>query len=166
MTISIIIPVENESTVIKSLLEYLTPLQSECEIIFVDGGSTDDTRELIEKWMRERDRGRFSVSQSEPENHPLSRFLLSPQKGRAKQMNYGASKAGGEVLWFLHADSTPPMDALDRIREVLRKGYKAGCFRLRFDSKHPLMLYNSLASNLRVRIRSIAFGDQGIFILK
>jgi len=157
MTISIIIPVENESTVVKSLLEYLTPLKSECEIIFVDGGSTDDTADLIEKWIRERDMGR---------ERPLSRFLLSPKKGRANQMNYGASKAGGEALWFLHADSSPPTDALDRIRKVLRKGYKAGCFHLQFDSKHPLMLYNSLASNLRVRIRSIAFGDQGIFILK
>jgi len=168
MTISIIIPVENESTIIKSLLEYLTPLKSECEIIFVDGGSTDDTAELIENWIQERvrDRGHFSVSQSETEKCPLSRFLRSPQNGRANQMNYGASIAGGEALWFLHADSAPPADALDRIREVLCNGYQAGCFRLRFDSSHPLMLYNSLASNLRVRSRGIAFGDQGIFILK
>ena len=144
MTISIIIPVENESTVIKSLLEYLTPLKSECEIIFVDGGSTDDTVELIKNWMP----------------------LRSPQKGRANQMNYGASAASGEALWFLHADSSPPADALGLIREVLSKGHKAGCFRLRFDSRHPLMLYNSLASNLRVSVRRVAFGDQGIFILK
>ena len=142
--ISIIVPVENESEAIGALLELLKPMKERCEIIFVDGGSNDDT-----------------VSQIESMGY---KAVQAPVKGRANQMNHGASISGGDVLWFLHADSSPPEDALIQIGNVINKGCKAGCFRIKFDSKHPLMLYNSIASNMRVRIRKIAFGDQGIFI--
>ncbi|MDR0491381.1 MAG: TIGR04283 family arsenosugar biosynthesis glycosyltransferase [Oscillospiraceae bacterium] len=144
--ISIIIPVYNESASINIFLERLAPLKNHCEIFFVDGGSGDDTVQRIKEY------GGVVVS--------------SAEKGRARQMNYGASFANGEILWFLHADSLPPATALDMIRRVLDRGYKIGCFPLRFDSSHPLMFLNAFMSNLRVRIRNIAFGDQGIFIRK
>ena len=143
--ISVIIPVYNESAGIGKLLEYLSPMRGQCEIIFVDGGSSDDT-----------------VTQIEQAGHQAVR---SPQKGRANQMNYGASLSNGEILWFLHADSIPPADALAQIRETLAKGREIGCFNIRFDSRHPLMLLTAfLSNNLRARCFSIAFGDQGIFI--
>ena len=142
--ISVIIPVYNESQNIDTLLDSLMPMKEHCEIIFVDGGSSDDTAKRIES------RGGLVV--------------CSPQKGRANQMNYGASLVKGEILWFLHADSIPPRAALSRIRDVLNSGYSIGCFPIRFDSKCPLMFFNALLSNLRVHIRNIAFGDQGIFL--
>jgi len=143
-SISVIIPVYNESERIGVLLEYFAPIRKQCEITFVDGGSSDDTVKQIE------DKGFKAV--------------CSPKKGRANQMNYGASLAKGEVLWFLHADSIPPAGALSQVHVVLGKGFCAGCFHIRFDSRHPLMLLNAFLSNLRVLIRKIAFGDQGIFI--
>lgn len=143
-SISIIIPVENESAVIDALLEHLSPLKEQCEIIFVDGGSSDGTVELLTSMGYEQNAG--------------------AAKGRANQMNHGASLASGDVLWFLHADCAPPPNALPQIWNILERGYSAGCFRIRFDSRQPLMVYNSLASNLRVRLRNVAFGDQGIFI--
>ena len=147
LNISIIIPVYNESENIGAFLEYLPALRDQCEIIFVDGGSSDDTVRQIE--------GSGGT------------VLISPDKGRANQMNYGASHANGDILWFLHADSAPPKNALSLIRDVINKGYKAGCFPIRFDSRHPLMFIIAFLSNfLRVRIRNIAFGDQGIFILR
>jgi len=143
-SVSIIIPVYNESKNIDSLLDFLAPKRGQCEIVFVDGGSSDDTVARI------KDRGETVV--------------LSPCKGRANQMNHGASLAAGEIFWFLHADSKPPADALYQIREVLDNGYRIGCFPIQFDSNHPLMLVNALMSNLRVCVRNIAFGDQGIFL--
>ena len=50
--------------------------------------------------------------------------------------------------------------------EVLSRGYSFGCFRIRFDSRHPWMRCCSFCSNLRVRLRKIAFGDQGIFLTR
>ena len=57
------------------------------EIIVVDGGSTDDTFDIVSD---------------------LGAIVLQSKKGRAKQMNYGASQAKGKILYFLHADTFPP----------------------------------------------------------
>ena len=71
MKISIIIPTYNEESTIERLMETLEPLNERCEILFVDGGSTDGTLALL--------KDRYPVIQS--------------PKGRAKQMNKGAKKA-------------------------------------------------------------------------
>ncbi|NLV89529.1 MAG: glycosyltransferase family 2 protein [Tissierellia bacterium] len=143
--ISIIIPVYNEALVISKLMDNLDQFKDESEIIFVDGGSKDNTKSIIEKRYR---------------------VVLSPKKGRANQMNYGASLSSGDILFFLHADSHLSPHALERIHEVIEKGHKAGCFKIQFDSKSLLMKVCGFMSNLRVWLRNIAFGDQGIFILR
>ena len=79
-------------------------------------------------------------------------------------MNYGASLSKGDILLFLHADSFLPSDALEQIHKIIYKGYKVGCFKIKFDSRSILMKICGFMSNLRVRLRNIAFGDQGIFI--
>ena len=143
--ISIIIPVYNESGSINVLLYQLTDLKDKCEIIFVDGGSGDDTVAQIEAM------GFFAV--------------VSPKKGRANQMNHGARLSGGDILWFLHADSLLPPNALEQITEAVEGGHKTGCFRLKFDCTSPLMRFTAFCSNnIRTAIRNIAFGDQGIFM--
>lgn len=81
-------------------------------------------------------------------------------------MNEGAHHASGEVFLFLHCDSLIPQDLCAQVEEVLSKGYSFGCFRIRFDSHHPWMRCCSFCSNLRVRLRKIAFGDQGIFLTR
>ena len=154
MNISIIIPVYNESEGIGKLFGCLGPFAEKSEIIFADGGSSDGTAQQIETW-----------AQQQKKAAPLC--YIAPEKGRANQMNYGASMSAGDVLWFLHADSVPPADALSQIQSIINKGYSAGCFRLRFDSRHPLLLYNSfMSNNVRLKIGKIAFGDQGIFITR
>ena len=47
MDISIIIPVYNEENTISDAMEMLRPLTGRCEILFVDGGSTDRTVSMI-----------------------------------------------------------------------------------------------------------------------
>lgn len=141
--ISIIIPVYNEASTINKLIDNLEQFKDHCEIIFVDGGSKDKTCKIIE------------------EKH---RLVYSPQKGRCHQMNYGASLANGEILLFLHADSLLPKDALHQIQEIILKDYKVACFKIRFQSRSILMKICGFMSNVRVKLRNIAFGDQGIFI--
>ncbi len=143
--ISIIIPVYNEASIINKSMDNLEQFRDYCEIIFVDGGSDDGTDRIIEKKYK---------------------LFYSPKKGRSYQMNYGASLSRGNILLFLHADSILPDDAPGQIHRIIRRGYKAGCFRIKFDSKSILMKICGLMSNLRVRLRNIAFGDQGIFIIK
>lgn len=144
--ISIIIPTFNEANKIEELTAYLKRYcqQGQAEIIVVDGGSSDNTVELAQK------NGAIVIS--------------SPQKGRAKQMNFGAKKTQGQWMYFLHADTTPPPTFIANIREAINMGYDCGCFRLRFDNNHPVLKFYSWFT--RFDIDFFRFGDQSLFVKK
>ena len=141
MNISIIIPVYNEEKTIERLVETLEPLKGRCEILFVDGGSTDQTEKMLEN------------------RYPI----LHSEKGRARQMKHGAKESKGDVLFFLHCDSEVPETALEEIEEVM-KNHRAGCFGIAFHSWNFFMFTCRVISNHRVKDRKVMFGDQGIFI--
>ena len=141
--ISIVVPVFNEATVLSTLLRQLREIPGPCEIIVVDGGSTDETlacaRELAD------------------------RSLVSPVAGRAVQMNRGAAEAQGAILWFVHADSTLLGDP-QAYRQVLSAGATWGFFPLRLAGSMPVFRILERAINWRSRLSSVATGDQGIFV--
>ncbi len=143
MKITMILPIYNESRAIGKMLAQLEALPGDWEILFADGGSSDDTLEIIGHRFR----------------------VLSAPKGRANQMNFAAGTASSEVLWFVHCDSVLPQDAHAQISAALEKGEKWGCFHIGFDYDGPFMGCNTYLSNRRAR-RGIAFGDQGIWVRK
>ncbi|MAP55303.1 TIGR04283 family arsenosugar biosynthesis glycosyltransferase [Altibacter sp.] len=150
--ISIIIPVLNEAQHIRAVLSHLTSHASPAhvtEILVVDGGSTDDTVAITQ---------RFSETSS------LSVSVIPSEKGRAKQMNNGAKKANGSVLYFLHADSLPPKQFDTFILEEVAKGHPAGCFKMRFDSNHWWLQFVGWFT--RFSWRACRGGDQSLFITK
>jgi len=101
--ISIIIPALNEEGCIRALLQKLYALYAPeaLEIIVVDGGSSDRT-------VAEAQRG------------GATQVLVSSQRGRAAQMNVGAAAASGDILVFMHADTTkPPADLPQVLRRAL-----------------------------------------------
>ena len=149
--ISIIIPVLNEEKDIGKLLVHLNDNSTKSnisEIILVDGGSQDSTCMTI-KYMQ----GIYTNIE-----------LLLSEKGRAKQMNLGTSKAYGNILYFLHADSFPPQHFDDLIISEVKKGNLAGCFRMQFDNTHWWL---RLASWLtQFSWRACRGGDQSQFITR
>ena len=143
MKISLIIPIYNESKTISSCLNQLEKLPGDWEILFADGGCSDDTLEQIG--------GKYPV--------------ISCPKGRAKQMNTAAQQASGEYIWFVHCDSQLPMDAYEQLTSAIENGAVFGCFHIGFDYDGPFMGCNTYFSNRRAR-KGIAFGDQGIWVRK
>jgi rSAM/selenodomain-associated transferase 2 len=143
--LSIIMPVLNEEPGIAAALEALGALRARgAEVIVADGGSRDRTVALAQ---------------------PLCDRLIVAPRGRAAQMDAGAAAAHGDVLLFLHADTTLPPDADQLIAEGLaRSGRAWGRFDVRIGGPHPLFPLIAATMNLRSRITGIATGDQAIFV--
>lgn len=144
--LSVIVPTLDEGALIADFLSHLRGRVPDAELIVVDGGSDDETVALA--------------------NQQADRVLRSP-RGRAKQMNAGAAVAGGEILWFLHADSLVPPDphgciarALDDPRIV------GGCFRLKFPRREWVYRISDRLGNVAVDLFRLALGDHGIFCLR
>lgn len=142
--ISVIIPTYNEEKSIAKTIQAVKDNSNReiSEIIVSDGGSRDRTPEAA----------RLAGA----------RVVRAPKGGRAPQMNFGASHAASELLYFLHADSIPPEGYDSSIVNAVQKGYSAGCFRLCFD--HPNLLLRMFAWFTRFDIDAFRFGDQSLFI--
>jgi rSAM/selenodomain-associated transferase 2 len=162
--ISIIIPILNESDTIKNLINHLLKNSSQeliSEIIIVDGGSTDGSQKIVQQYVSSK-----AVERSEKGlNRPSPRIIfLNSEKGRAKQMNTGANTAQDGILYFLHADSFPPINFDTLIVNEIEKGHKAGCFKMKFNSSHWWLKLAGWFTQLPWRI--CRGGDQSLFITK
>jgi len=143
MRISVVCPVLNEEKTIGAAFEALLPLKPD-ELIVVDGGSSDGTREICRKWGVE---------------------ILTAPRGRAAQMNCGAARASGDVLLFLHADTRLPPTAFSDIRRALRDPRcVGGRFDVRLDGDHWMLRVIGAMISLRSRLSKVGTGDQGIFV--
>jgi rSAM/selenodomain-associated transferase 2 len=145
MFLSIIIPTFNENENINRLLLHLQEIShSNMEIIVVDGGSTDGTQKLVDK-------------------HKAT-LLNSKEKGRAKQMNFAAKKAKGDVLYFVHADTLPPKTFYEDIKVSIKEGFPIGCYRFKFNSDKRILKLNAYFTRFdRLMCRG---GDQSLFITR
>jgi rSAM/selenodomain-associated transferase 2 len=143
--LSIIVPVLDEEAGIVATLRALSALRARgAEVIVADGASHDRTVALA---------------------GPLCDRLIVAARGRASQMNAGASAARGEILLFLHADTRLPEDADRLIMDGLeRSGRTWGRFDVSIDGHHPLFPVIGAMMNLRSRLTGIATGDQAIFV--
>lgn len=142
--ISIIIPTLDEERSLPAFLDAIRQQGAGHEVIVVDGGSQDRTLEVAR-------------------DHKV-RTLISPP-GRGAAVCIGAREARGEVLLFLHADSTLLPGALDQISKMLSSKSKiiGGNFRLVFDGDTS---FSRCLTRLCAWIRFIGlyYGDSGIFV--
>lgn len=142
-TVSIIVPVLDEASRIAATLHRCRRDFPDCEVVVVDGGSTDGTPDLI---------------------GPPARLVSSP-RGRGRQLNTGAAHSSGEVLWIHHADLRVDPAALGQLRAALTDpGVVGGGLTLRFDQPTASLNWVAAASNARARRLHWIFGDQAMFV--
>lgn len=146
--ISIIIPTFNEEDHIAVTIRHLRESENPAlltEIIVVDGGSLDNTVFVAKKTGADQ-------------------VLISDKKGRSAQMNFGALHAKGGILYFLHADTFPPVDFAQQINQAVKANYNSGCFKLCFDHPHWFLKANCWFTKFDVN--AFRFGDQSLFVNK
>lgn len=141
MKISVVIPTRNEEAYIGPTVDALLARDALFEVIVVDGGSDDATRERAARRCR----------------------VLTSAPGRARQMNAGARVASGDALFFLHADTLVGPDTLPALHTALKDpAVEAGAFRLRFNTDAPLLRFYSRFTRLDTPV--FCFGDRGLFV--
>ena len=149
MRLSIIIPALNEAEGLPSLLGHLASL-CDSEVIVVDGGSVDDSRQAASR---------------------AGAQVIRSERGRARQMNAGAAVAQGDILLFLHADTTLPPSAKQAIETAVRHGGRANKYAWgRFDvciaGRSFMLRVIARLMNWRSRLTGIATGDQAMFMTR
>jgi rSAM/selenodomain-associated transferase 2 len=148
MKISVIIPFVDEARALPATLAHLMAEVATCsgtEVIAVDAGSGDASRAILAM-------------------HPSVRVLDAP-RGRAAQMNAGAAAAAGDVLLFLHADTTLPRGAMQAIARAARTpGFVYGGFQHCFSGTDWRLKMISALHNFRCRRARTFYGDQALFV--
>lgn len=142
--LSVIVPVWNEA---EGIIETLTALrdirEAGHEVLVVDAGSPDGTAELA---------------------RPLCDRLVVSEKGRAAQMNAGASQARGNVFLFLHADTRLPPTALVELSRFFLSRRSWGRFDVRLSGDRFLFRVIGWFMNRRSRLTGVCTGDQALFV--
>jgi len=147
INLSVIIPVFNEANTIAQTLKNLQSSARGVEIMIVDGGSRDQTIAIAQ------DMG--------------AKVIISPQPGRAMQMNTGAQYATGNILLFLHADTQLPPNYPEMVEATLNQPHTiAGAFPLQINSPRWSLRIIEKSVNARSRWLQMPYGDQAIFLQK
>ena len=145
--LSVVIPTLNAADFLPGTAEALMEGVSSGlvrELIFTDGGSTDETRQVAEE---------------------LGAVWTEGPPGRGGQLLRGVDAASGDWLLLLHADTQlSPGWAEAAYRHMQESPDKAGWFRLRFRSQGMAPWNVAQGANLRSLLLGLPYGDQGLLV--
>ena len=147
MNVSVIIPTLNEEASISKTLDALSRLVNVSEVIVVDGGSIDQTLEIVENYKGSKE----------------IKLVKTNVSNRGMQLNEGAKQANGDVFWFVHADTRPVQGCAKQIKELMRYDeIVGGSFKIIFDGKGN---WSRFLTWLYPQLRSIGlvYGDSAFF---
>jgi len=135
-SVSIIIPARNEAGNIPAAIQRIPRFSPDIEYVFIEGHSTDNTWEEIDKARSA---------------HPDKKILISRQTGRGKgdAVRLGFSMASGDILMILDADLTMPPEDLPKFYRALADGrceFANGC-RLTYPMEEGAMRFLNLCAN-------------------
>ena len=141
--VSVIVPARNEAGNIAAIFDRTPKLGSATELIFVEGGSRDDTYARIEREIAAR------PGQS-------CKLLKQTGKGKGDAVRLGFAHASGEILMILDSDLTVPPEDLPRFVDALTSGKAdfANGSRLVYSMEKEAMRFFNLVGN---KLFSLAF---------
>lgn len=115
--LSVVVPVFNEEAGLpelhRRLTDTLSGLNGPSEIVYVDDGSTDGSRELIERWMEDP---------TPPTPVGIALVRLSRNFGMEVAMSAGLDEAVGRNVALMHADLQDPPELLPEMLAAIDRG--------------------------------------------
>jgi SAM-dependent methyltransferase len=110
LSCSVVIPARNESGNIENAIDRLPRLGCHTEVIFVEGHSSDDTWDTIQRLVQK--------------GHPHFKLKAFQQtgKGKADAVRLGFAQSTGDILMILDADLTVQPEDLPHFFEVIASG--------------------------------------------
>lgn len=134
--VSIIMPVYNKANYLKKTFNALiSQSYQDWEIIVINDGSTDESLEIIEKYM-EKDSRIYCIKQN--------------NRGVSVARNVGLSKASGEWIWFVDADDLPNQEFLQNV------------FSVKQDDAIDIIVGNYQRLELDGKIKNVFVKEQGL----
>ena len=135
-TVSVVVPARNEAGMIGEILERVPELGAGTEIVFVEGGSTDGTREEVERQIA-----------AHPERDVT--LLVQTGTGKGDAVRLGLDRARGELLMVLDADLTVAPEDLPKFYGAVVDGHAelANGSRLVYDLQPGAMQFLNLIGN-------------------
>lgn len=122
-SLTIVIPAFNESTRIlnylKSIDEYILnkTVADLFHIIVVDDGSTDNTKDIVSKWIEKESKNKSCFN--------LISYL--PNKGKGYAVREGFLKATSNLVMYTDADGASPIGEVEKLLNYIREGYDVAC---------------------------------------
>ncbi len=136
LSVSVICPCRNEAGHVPQIVERLPEMGSATELIFVEGNSTDDTREAIERAIEANPDRDISL-------------LAQPGKGKGDAVRTGFAAAKHDVLMILDGDITVPPEDLPKFYRavVSNRGEMINGSRLVYDMEAGSMRFLNMLGN-------------------
>ncbi len=111
--LSVVIPAYNEHGNLKRgvlawVWDYLKEQKYSWEVLIVDDGSTDDTLKLAERFAKK---------------HKNFKVLKEPHRGKGGTVLAGMLAAKGEIILFTDMDQATPLDQLEKLLPMFKKGF-------------------------------------------
>jgi len=112
--LSVVIPCYNEQKnlergVLDEVDMYMSKQKYTWEVIISDDASTDDSLQLVERYVKK---------------HKGFRLLKNAHGGKAVALRYGLNKAKGEYALLTDMDQSTPVDQLSRLLPKIDEGYE------------------------------------------
>ena len=107
LLLTVITPVFNNVTYISAAIEnYLSQKCAFSELLIMDGGSTDGTKEVIAQYTKD---------------NSSIRWVSEKDKGQSDAMNKGIALAKGKYISFLNVDDYYSEDCLNEVCHILKQ---------------------------------------------